>query len=80
LIGVTKEDRERGYDTAVAISTASGQVLSAVGTGGITSALSKGGSVARAASGALILYDAAGNAVGLRTALVARPLEYGPGL
>jgi hypothetical protein len=65
LIGVTKEDHERGYDTAVAISTASGQVLIAVGTGGITSALSKGGSVARAASGALILYDAAGNAVGV---------------
>jgi hypothetical protein len=65
LIGVTKEDRDRGYDTAVAISTASGQVLIAVGTGGITSALSKGGSVARAASGALILYDAAGNAVGV---------------
>jgi hypothetical protein len=64
LIGVTKEDRARGYDTAVAISTASGQVLIAVGTGGVTSALSKGGSVARAASGALLLYDAAGNAVG----------------
>ncbi|HEV3137106.1 MAG TPA: hypothetical protein VGZ26_04365, partial [Pirellulales bacterium] len=65
LIGVTKEDRARGYDTAAAIGTASGQILIAVGTGGITSALSKGGSVARAASGALILYDAAGNAVGV---------------
>ncbi len=47
LIGVTKEDRERGYDTAVSISTASGQILIAVGTGGMASALSKGGSVAR---------------------------------
>lgn len=65
LIGVTKEDRERGYDTAVSISTASGQVLIAVGTGGIASALSKGGSVARTASGALVAYDAAGNAVGV---------------
>lgn len=65
LIGVTKEDRDRGYDTAVSIATASGQVLIAVGTGGMASALAKGGSVARAASGALIVYDAAGNAVGV---------------
>jgi hypothetical protein len=65
LIGVTKEDRERGYDTAVSISTASGQVLIAVGTGGMASALAKGGSVARAASGALVAFDAAGNAVGV---------------
>jgi hypothetical protein len=65
LIGVTKEDRERGYDTAVAISTASGQILIAVGTGGTASALSKGGSIARTASGALVAYDAAGNAVGV---------------
>ena len=65
LIGVTKEDRARGYDTAVAIATASGEVLIAVGTGGIASALSKGGTVARAASGTLIAYDAAGNAVGV---------------
>ncbi len=49
----------------MAISTASGQVLIAVGTGGIASALSKGGSIARAASGAMIAYDAAGNAVGV---------------
>ena len=65
LIGVTKEDRARGYDTAVAISTASGQVLIAVGTGRITSALSQGGAIARSASGVLIAYDAAGNAVGV---------------
>jgi hypothetical protein len=64
LIGVTKEDRERGYDTAVAIATASGQVLIAVGTSGLASALSKGGTIARTASGALVAYDAAGNAVG----------------
>ena len=65
LIGVTKEDRDRGYDTAVAITTASGQVLLAVGTGGVATALSKGGLVARAASGALLVFDAAGNAVGV---------------
>jgi hypothetical protein len=65
LIGVTKEDRDRGYDTAVSISTASGQVLIAVGTGGMASALSKGGSIARTASGALVAFDAAGNAVGV---------------
>ena len=65
LIGVTKEDRDRGYDTAVSIATGSGQILIAVGTGGITSALSKGGSIAQAANGALIAYDAAGNAVGV---------------
>ncbi len=65
LIGVSKEDRDRGYDTAVSISTASGQVLIAVGTGGMASALSKGGSIARAASGALVAFDAAGNAVGV---------------
>jgi hypothetical protein len=65
LIGVTDEDRERGYDTAVTIATASGEVLIAVGTGGIASALSKGGTVARAASGALLAYDAAGNTVGV---------------
>jgi hypothetical protein len=65
LIGVTKEDRALGYDTAVAISTASGQVLIAVGTGGMASALSKGGSIARTASGALVAFDAAGNAVGV---------------
>ena len=51
LIGVTREDRERGYDTAVRIATASGQVLIAVGTSGLTTALSKGGTVARTASG-----------------------------
>jgi hypothetical protein len=65
LIGVTKEDRDRGYDTAVTIATASGEVLLAVGTGGISAALSKGGKVARTASGALVAYDAAGNAVGV---------------
>lgn len=65
LIGVSKEDRERGYDTAVTISTGSGQVLIAVGTGGMASALAKGGTVARAASGALVAYDSAGNAVGV---------------
>jgi hypothetical protein len=65
LIGVTQEDRDRGYDTAVSISTASGQVLIAVGTGGMASALSKGGSIARTASGALVAFDAAGNAVGV---------------
>jgi hypothetical protein len=65
LIGVTKEDRDRGYDTAVAIATASGEVLIAVGTGGLATALSKGGKVARAASGAMLAYDAAGNAVGV---------------
>ncbi|HEY2841692.1 MAG TPA: hypothetical protein VGJ26_21205 [Pirellulales bacterium] len=64
LIGVTKEDREGEYDTAVTIATASGQVLVAVGTGGLTAALSKGGTVARTASGALVAFDAAGNAVG----------------
>ena len=64
LIGVTREDRERGYDTAVRIATASGQVLIAVGTSGFTTALSKGGTVARTASGALVVFDAAGNAVG----------------
>jgi hypothetical protein len=64
LIGVTKEDRARGYDTAVTIATASGQVLVAVGTSGHTAALSKGGTVARTASGALVAFDAAGNAVG----------------
>ncbi len=64
LIGVTEEDRRRGYDTAVKIATASGQVLIAVGTSGLTTALSKGGTVARTASGALVAFDAAGNAVG----------------
>jgi hypothetical protein len=65
LIGVTDEDRANGYDTAVAISTASGELLIAVGTGGVSSALSKGGSIARGASGALLVYDAAGNVVGV---------------
>jgi hypothetical protein len=65
LIGVTKEDREKGYDTAVSIATSSGQVLIAVGSGGITTALSKGGSIAQTASGALVAFDAAGNAVGV---------------
>jgi len=65
LIGVTEEDRNRGYDTAVSIATASGEVLIAVGTGGIASALSKGGTIARTASGALVAFDAAGNAVGV---------------
>ena len=65
LLGVSKEDRARGYDTAVMFSTGSGQVLIAVGTGGIASTLSKGGAVARAGSGALVAYDTAGNAVGV---------------
>lgn len=64
LIGVTQEDRERGYDTAVTIATASGQVLIAVGTSGLATLLSKGGTVARTIGGALVAYDAAGNAVG----------------
>jgi hypothetical protein len=64
LIGVTKDDRDRGYDSAVTIATASGQVLIAVGTSGLATALSKGGTVARTANGALVAYDAAGNAVG----------------
>jgi hypothetical protein len=64
LIGVTAEDRAGGYDTAVSIATASGQVLIAVGTSGLATALSKGGTVARTASGVLVAYDAAGNAVG----------------
>jgi hypothetical protein len=65
LIGVTKEDRANGYNSAVAIATASGQVLIAVGTGGLAGALAKGGRVAKAASGALLVFDAAGNAVGV---------------
>jgi hypothetical protein len=65
LLGVTKEDRANGYDTAVTIATASGELLIAVGTGGVASALSKGGTVARGASGALLAYDAAGNVVGV---------------
>lgn len=65
LIGVTDEDRANGYDTAVSIATASGEVLIAVGTGGIGAALKNGGAVARAANGALIVHDAAGNAVGV---------------
>ncbi len=65
LIAVTDEDRANGYDTAVAIATASGEVLIAVGTGGVGAALSKGGTVARAAGGALVVYDMAGNAVGV---------------
>ena len=64
LIGVTQADRDRGYDTAVVIATASGQVLIAVGTSGLATALSRGGTVARTASGALVAFDAAGNAVG----------------
>jgi hypothetical protein len=65
LIGVTKEDRDNGYDTAVSIATASGEVLITVGTGGIASALAKGGTIARNAGGVLVAYDAAGNAVGV---------------
>ena len=49
----------------MAIATASGQVLVAVGTSGIAAALNNGGAVARGASGALVAYDAAGNAVGV---------------
>lgn len=64
LIGVTQADRDRGYDTAVSIATASGGVLIAVGTGGVASVLSKGGTVARTASGTLVALDAAGSAVG----------------
>ncbi|HEY2895007.1 MAG TPA: hypothetical protein VGJ16_12360 [Pirellulales bacterium] len=64
LIGVTKQDRQFGYDSAVKIATASGEVLIAVGTSGLSTALSKGGTVARTASGALVAYDTAGNAVG----------------
>lgn len=65
LIGVTEEDRAGGYDAAVTIATASGQVLIAVGTSGLTTALSKGGTIARTASGTLLAFDAAGNAVGV---------------
>lgn|GEM_PF-1384376 len=65
LIAVTDEDRANGYDTAVAIATASGEVLIAVGTGGIAAAIKNGGTVARAASGVLVVYDALGNAVGV---------------
>ena len=51
LIGVTPEDRDHGYDTAVTISTASGEVLIAVGTSSLSTTLKAGGTVARAASG-----------------------------
>ncbi len=84
LIGVTKEDRDRGYDTAVKIATASGEVLIAVGTGGAASALSKGGTVARTASGALVVYDTAGNAVAVAQGVIRRdpkraePREWSP--
>ncbi|HEY4308386.1 MAG TPA: hypothetical protein VGN12_02940 [Pirellulales bacterium] len=65
LLGITEEDRANGYDTAVAIATASGQVLVAIGTSGIATALAKGGTIARSASGTLIAYDSVGNAVGV---------------
>ena len=50
LIGVTKAEREAGYNHAVAIATASGDVFIAVVTGGVSAVLSKGGTIARAAS------------------------------
>jgi hypothetical protein len=65
MLGVTQEDRDRGYDTAVKFSTASGQILIALGTLGIGTALSGGGAVVRVASGALVVFDTAGNAVGV---------------
>ena len=65
LIGVTKEDRDRSYDTAVAVTTATGEVLIAVGTGGLAGVLSKGGKIARTTSGALVALDALGNTVGV---------------
>jgi hypothetical protein len=65
LIGVTKADRDRGYDTAVTIATASGDLLVAALTSGAATALSKGGKVGRVTSGALVVFDAAGNAVGV---------------
>ncbi len=65
LLEVTKQDRDNGYNTAVAIATASGQVFIAVGTGNISSVLATGGRVAKVASGGLAVFDAAGNAVGV---------------
>ena len=65
LIGVTKQDRDGGYNEAVAIATASGEVLIAVGTGGITAALSNGGKIARVVGRGLVALDAAGNIVGV---------------
>ena|GEM_PF-3071279 len=65
LWAISKEDRADGYDTAVAIATVSGEVLIAAVTGGAASILEKGGQVARTAGGALVVFDAAGNIVGV---------------
>jgi len=64
LIEVTEEDRRAGYDTAVAFSTAGGEILIGVLTGGAAAALSKGGKVARLSGGGIAIFDAAGNGVG----------------
>lgn len=65
LLAVTQDDRDRGYDSAVAIATASGEILIAVGTAGMTTALKGGGTLVRTASGVLTVFDAAGNVVGV---------------
>ena len=65
IIGVTKEDRARGYDTAITIATATGELVIAVGTAGVASALSKGGRIAQVGKNALGVFDASGNIVGV---------------
>jgi RHS repeat-associated protein len=64
LFSVTDADRANGYDLSAGIAQFSTEFLIGVGTGGAASALAKGGRAARVAGGSLVLFDAAGNAVG----------------
>jgi hypothetical protein len=65
VIPVSEADQANGYGLSAGLAQVGFDVLITVGSGGLASALAKGGKVARTASGALLLYDAAGNYMGV---------------
>ena len=67
VIAVTPGDRANGYATAAGVVQITGEFIIGVATGGAASALAKGGRVAAVAGKGLVLFDAAGNAVGVVT-------------
>ena len=67
IIEVSAEDRARGYDAAAGVIQISGEFIIGAASGGAAAALAKGGRLAVVAGKGLVLFDAAGNAVGVVT-------------
>jgi hypothetical protein len=65
VLRVSDEDRANGYDAASTTMRFSVDLLIAAGTGGLGKILSNGGKFAHQAGKGLILFDGAGNVVGV---------------